>query len=108
MNAKVIPLAGYGAVIKDTVRPYRLWDAYKNKFIPGYNYAHRDNAQIGALKLMHWTPPGATVEVIDVRIQKLVAAYTRKVSHENGRAVNSIYFYETKSATEEQDNAAHR
>lgn len=81
-------------VDKHTQRPYRLYDAMAKRPLPHYHYLHVQNAQLGALKLMHWIAIGASIEVINVHTGTLVAQYTRKV--------NTIWFFEAKIGHEKQ------
>lgn len=66
--------------IKDTLRPYRLWNAATRKHMPYRCYKHKRNAHNGALIDAWWElSVGESIEVVDVRYQKLLGTYTKRV-----------------------------
>lgn len=58
-------------------RPYRLWDPKNDKFLRSRNYKILRNAHLGALIEARWAEVGVTIEVLDVRTQKLLGQYKR-------------------------------
>jgi hypothetical protein len=62
---------------RDTVRPFRVWDARERKLCVGRNYVDKQNAMDGAL-LMIRRQLCESLEVFDIRTGKLIAQYVRK------------------------------
>jgi sarcosine oxidase delta subunit len=65
---------------KETVRPYRLWDAKTKKLMPWRNYMILRHAHMGALVESRWSEVGKCIEVFDIRNGKLKGQYTRTLS----------------------------
>jgi len=65
----------------ETQRPFRLYNAKANKYLPHRCYAHIQRAHMGALLLTRWAQVGEVIEVIDVSIGKLHGSYRRGVNH---------------------------
>lgn len=63
--------------VKETTRPFRLWNPHTNKQSPGRCYKYHRNATIGALIEVKWAKIGTVVEVIDVRHGTLIGQYKR-------------------------------
>ena len=67
-------------VIKDTSRPFRLWDPQDGKQLSHRCYSDERRAQDRALSLARWDlKVGQSLEVIDVRSGRLIGVYTRRV-----------------------------
>lgn len=66
---------------RDTVRPYRLWDAKEKRNLRWRCYANKRNALIGALIETAMLDIGKTVEVYDCRYQTLQGQFTKRVKH---------------------------
>jgi len=65
---------------RDTLRPYRLWDAHKQTQIMGRWYRWEENCHDAAVVICRRdTKVGRTVEVLDVRRGKLIATYTKRI-----------------------------
>lgn len=64
---------------KETVRPFRLWDAQLKHDLPHRYYKDKKRAHMGALIESRWSEVGRTIEVYDVRYGKLLGQYTRRV-----------------------------
>lgn len=68
-------------IIKDTQRPFRIWDPQEGRQMPHRCYSDERRAQDRALSLARWDlKVGQSLEVIDVRGGKLIGVYTRRVS----------------------------
>lgn len=66
---------------KQTLRPYRLWDAHKQVNLPGRYYRWLENCHDAAVVICRRdTRIGRTVEVLDVSRAKLIATYTKRVN----------------------------
>jgi hypothetical protein len=65
---------------KDTVRPFRLWDAVNKCNLRWRYYSDPKRAHMGALIECRWSPIGHTIEVYDARTGRLLGQYTRRVS----------------------------
>jgi hypothetical protein len=67
-------------VIKDTVRPYRLWNPQTGKQLAHRCFGYEERAQDKALIMARRElKTGQSIEVIDVRYGKLIGVYTRRV-----------------------------
>jgi len=62
---------------KDTVRPFRLWDAKAKKQMPHRFYLDLRRAHMGALIEARWAEVGVCIEVFDITKGKLRGQYTR-------------------------------
>jgi len=67
-------------VDKETVRPFRLYDAVTKKYVRYRNYKVKDNAHIGALIQARWAAVGTTLEVVNFHKGTLIGQYTRGVN----------------------------
>lgn len=67
-------------VIKDTVRPFRIWNATDRRNEPHRCYATERRALDSALLLVRWAKVGVSLEVYDARTAKWLGLYTRKVN----------------------------
>jgi hypothetical protein len=65
---------------KESVRPFRLWDAKQKQQLRWRYYSDRKHAHIGALIEVRWSEIGTTIEVFDTRTGRLLGQYTRKVN----------------------------
>jgi hypothetical protein len=66
---------------RETLRPYRLWDAHKQVQLPGRCYRWLENCHDAAVVICRREAKiGRTIEVIDVTRAKLTATYTKKVN----------------------------
>lgn len=62
-------------------RPFHLWNPQTNRRIPYRFYGDRIRAFNGALIEAKWElHPGQSIEVIDVRVGRLLAVYTRRAT----------------------------
>lgn len=66
-------------IIKDTVRPFRLYNTSTKKFFPHRCYKHLRNSHIGALIEARWGKVGDVIEVVDVTVGKMVGQYRRNL-----------------------------
>jgi hypothetical protein len=64
----------------ETVRPFRLWDATAQEFLRWRYYSDDKRAHIGALIECRWSKIGATIEVVDVSVGRMLGSYTRGVN----------------------------
>jgi len=67
---------GYGE-IKDSVRPFRIWDARAKKQCIGRNFKYSRNAHDRALLMLRWGKVGMQLEVFDIETGKLMGQYVR-------------------------------
>jgi hypothetical protein len=63
--------------IKDSPRPFRLWDSEAKKSVRWRCYTHELNAHNSALAICRWEQMGRTLEVIDIRTGRWLATYKR-------------------------------
>jgi hypothetical protein len=66
-------------VVKDTVRPYRIWDSQNKKSVPHRCYGTERRALDSALLLVRWEKVSVTYEVFDIRTAKWIGTYVRRV-----------------------------
>ena len=67
-------------IIKESVRPFRLWNPKTSSQVPHRCYSDERRAQDKALSIARWDlKVGESLEVIDVRGGKLLGVYTRRV-----------------------------
>lgn len=64
---------------RDTLRPFRLWDARARAPLRWRYYKHKAHAHNGALVEARWAKVGTTIEVVDVRYGRMLGQYTRTV-----------------------------
>lgn len=67
-------------VNKETVRPFRIYDAKKQEFLPHRCYSDARRASIGALIQVRWADVGSVYEVLDVHKGRLFGQYKRGVN----------------------------
>lgn len=65
---------------RDSVRPFRLWNAHERTQLRWRYYAGKHNAHIAALIETRWADVGVTIEVFDIRNGKLLGQYTRRLN----------------------------
>lgn len=66
---------------RDTLRPFRLWDAHLQSAIMGRWYRWEENAHDAAVVICRRDMKiRRTLEVLDVHRGKLIATYTRRVN----------------------------
>lgn len=64
---------------KDTVRPYRLWNANEKRNEPHRCYSTQRRALDSALLLVRWAHVGVSLEVYDITTARWLGTYTRRV-----------------------------
>lgn len=65
---------------RQTLRPYRLWDAHTQTQVMGRWYRWEENCHDAAVVICRRdTKVGRTLEVLDVHRAKLVATYTKRI-----------------------------
>lgn len=67
----------YPRTDKDSVRPYRLWNANEKAQMRWRYYGSPRSAHLGALIETRWAKPGTVIEVIDARTAALLGQYRR-------------------------------
>lgn len=70
-------------------RPFRLWDSKKKAEYRWRYYSNWKRAVNAAFIELKWADIGTVIEVIDIRIGKLIGQYKR--------TVNSVTFHKEKS-----------
>jgi hypothetical protein len=63
--------------VKDTTRPFRIWDSVERRAVRWRCYAIERNAHNSALALCRWESVGRTLEVVDIRTGRWLATYRR-------------------------------
>lgn len=76
---------------RDTLRPFRLWDAKAKKQLQWRNYAFVWSALDGAWKEMQWVKINTTIEVYDTTTGNHIASFTMKPGHNVHRFVKPAY-----------------
>lgn len=71
----------YPEKVKDTVRPFRLWDSAERKVVAHRCYATERRAHDMAFILLRWERKvGRAIEVIDIRFGRWLGTYVRRVN----------------------------
>ena len=73
-------MKGEDIVIKDTKRPFRLYNANSKTYLPWRNFKHAQRAHVGAMIDVRWAHVGTVIEVIDVAHGRMVGQYKRGVN----------------------------
>jgi len=80
-----LPVSSFeDAVVRETSRPFRLWDSVRKKNVPYRYYGSARRALDGALLIVRWEQVGRTLEVYNALTGQWLGTYKR--------GVNSIQF----------------
>lgn len=63
----------------EAVRPFRMWDHRNKKNLPYRCYGDSKRAHNAALVEIRWAHVGDSIELYDVRTQRSLGTYTRRV-----------------------------
>lgn len=77
--------------VKDTSRPFRIWDSVQKHAVQWRCYVHETNCHNAALALCRWEQIGRTLEVIDVRTGRWLATYKRTVNSIEITALKKVH-----------------
>jgi len=69
----------YPDTVKDSVRPFRIWESQEKVNVPHRCYKTLRRALDSALLLVRWSKVGVTLEVYDIRTAKWHGTYARRV-----------------------------